>query len=207
LRTAAHISPMAGFLSRSIGTFVLRVTSSPVPGAGADPGSLVPAHKRTLVSCAAAERCVSFSFEACIRVRAQGSGVMAACAEPLKVLLVDDHEHVLWGLGKLLEGEWPRMIVVATARTMSDAIAAVHRHAPAVVVLDIVLGTEISIEHIPDLIVNGPQVLILTGRRDPELHRRALAAGACAIVLKDEPAEMLLREIEKAGSSVMQHAS
>jgi DNA-binding NarL/FixJ family response regulator len=44
-------------------------------------------------------------------------------------------------------------------------------------------------------------VLVLTGQRDPAVHRRALTAGACAVVLKDEPAEALLREIELAAGN------
>ena len=119
-------------------------------------------------------------------------------ADPIKVLLVDDHEHVLWGLRKLIEGEWPHMTVAGTAKSMAQALAAVKRCAVDVVVLDVYLGVTNSIDRIGELLFSGaPAVVMLTGSRDAELHRRALKCGARAVVSKHEPAEVLLGEIER----------
>lgn len=121
---------------------------------------------------------------------------------PIKVLLVDDHEHVLWGLQKLIEGEWPRMVVVGTAGTMAQALAGVRDRSPDVVVLDIQLGDENALDRMSELVGNnGPQVVILTGLDKMDLHERAMKSGARAVVLKEEPAEVLLREIERANQS------
>jgi len=46
-------------------------------------------------------------------------------AEPIRVLLVDDQKPVLWGLTKLIEGEWPRMAVAGAASTVSEALSVV----------------------------------------------------------------------------------
>ena len=119
-------------------------------------------------------------------------------AGPIRILLVDDHEHVLWGLQKLIEGEWPHMTVAATVKTMTQAVAAVESLALDIVVLDIFLGETNSLDRMSDLVASGaPPVVILTGSRDVDLHRRALGGGARAVVLKDEPAEVLLGEIER----------
>ena len=117
---------------------------------------------------------------------------------PIRVLLVDDHEHVLWGLTKLIDGETPRMAVTGTARTMAQALAAVVDKRPDVVVLDLFLGREDSLDQLPALRASGAALVVLTGARDAEIHRRAMQRGALTVVLKEEPAEVLLHEIERA---------
>lgn len=124
---------------------------------------------------------------------------MSHAVKPIRVLLVDDHEHVLWGLGKLIGGEQPRMMVAGTARTVSEAVAAIRERKPDVVLLDVYLGEDNSLDHLDELLcISGIQVLVLTGARDQEVHRRAIEGGARGVVLKGEPAEVLLREIERA---------
>jgi two-component system, NarL family, nitrate/nitrite response regulator NarL len=127
--------------------------------------------------------------------------------EPIRVLLVDDHEHVLWGLGKLIEGEWPHMTVCGTARTAAQALAMLGERKTDVVVLDVYLGEENSLEHLPALQAAGAAVLVLTGVRDAGLLRRALEGGAKAVVGKDDPAAILLIEIERAHRSRSRAAS
>jgi DNA-binding NarL/FixJ family response regulator len=118
--------------------------------------------------------------------------------QPIRVLLVEDHEHVLWGLKKLIEGEWPRMKVVAAAKTVAQALAALQEGPADVVVLDLFLGEESSLCQLPQLAAGGAVIVVLTGSRDTWLHRRAVQAGARTVVLKEEPAEVLLREIARA---------
>lgn len=120
--------------------------------------------------------------------------------EPIRVLIVEDHDHVLRSLGKLIEGEWPRMKVTATAKTIPQALAALHQGTTDVVVLDLFLGEDNSLDHLPDIQASGAAILVLTGSRDPDVHRRAMQGGARTVVLKEEPAEVLLREIERANA-------
>jgi two-component system, NarL family, nitrate/nitrite response regulator NarL len=124
---------------------------------------------------------------------------MTAVARPIKVFLVDDHEHVLWGLGKLIDGEWPKMFVVGTAKTLRIALPEISLCRPDVVILDVYLGACNSLEYLPQVVaaIDGI-VLVLTGTTDETLHRRALAAGARAVVRKEAPAEALLKEISDA---------
>ena len=124
---------------------------------------------------------------------------MTAVARPLKVFLVDDHDHVLWGLGKLIDGEWPKMFVVGTAKTLRNALPEIALCRPDVVILDVYLGTGNSLEYLPPVVsaIDGI-VVVLTGSGDEALHRRALAAGARAVVRKEAPAEALLKEIADA---------
>lgn len=118
--------------------------------------------------------------------------------QPIRVLIVEDHEHVLWGLGKLIEGEWPRMKIAGTAKSVAQALAALNERRTDVVVLDLTLGEDNSLDHLPDIRASGAAIVILTGSRDADLHLRALHGGARTVVLKEEPAEVLLSEIQRA---------
>jgi two-component system, NarL family, nitrate/nitrite response regulator NarL len=118
--------------------------------------------------------------------------------EPIRVLLVDDHDHVLWGLRKLIEGVWPRMKVTGTAKTVPQALAALQTGKPDVVVLDLFVGKDNSLDHLADIAACGAAILVLTNSRNPATHRRAMQGGARTVVLKEEPAEVLLHEIERA---------
>jgi two-component system, NarL family, nitrate/nitrite response regulator NarL len=119
--------------------------------------------------------------------------------QPLRVMLVEDHEHVLWGLKKLIAGEWPRLVVSASARTVGEARAALQADAHDVVLLDVQLGNDDALEHLPaDIAAAGAALVVLTGSGDAQLHRRAADCGALAVVRKDEPAEVLLRQLERA---------
>lgn len=119
--------------------------------------------------------------------------------EPIRVLLVDDNEHVLWGLNRLIDGEWPTMTVAGSARTLAEAVAAIEACNPDVVVLDLFLGDDNSLDRLPELLEREQtQIVILTGVHDPEIVRRAIEAGVHTVVTKDQPADVLLLEIERA---------
>jgi DNA-binding NarL/FixJ family response regulator len=113
-------------------------------------------------------------------------------------MLVDDHRSVLWGLEKLIDGEKPKMEVVAKATTCASAIDLVRSAVPDVVVLDLDLAGQDSTEIIPTLVDGrNTRVLVLTGTRDERMHETSILRGACGLVRKEEPAETLLKAIEK----------
>jgi DNA-binding NarL/FixJ family response regulator len=119
-------------------------------------------------------------------------------AEPIKVLLVDGHEHVLWGLGKLIDGEWPRMMVVGRARTVTEAVRLMGRCHPDVMVMDVYAAADYGELRIEQLVRKSrPRVLVLNSARDPATACFAGRAGAGGIVGKDAPGELLLQEIER----------
>lgn len=116
---------------------------------------------------------------------------------PIEVFLVDDHKCILWGLEKLVTGEHPRMRVAGKASSRADALLGIIQTAPNVVVLDLDLGSDNSLEFLPELLQKtSARILILTGARDQSMLDRAITLGASGIVLKDEPAEVLIRAIE-----------
>jgi two-component system, NarL family, nitrate/nitrite response regulator NarL len=114
----------------------------------------------------------------------------------VRVLIVDDHEIMRAGLRMLLESQ-PGFTVVGEASTCADTLALALDTQPDVIVLDLDLGGENAVESIPMLLRTAPdtRILVLTGVRDPEVHRHAIRQGAVGLVLKEQAVETLLQAI------------
>jgi two-component system, NarL family, nitrate/nitrite response regulator NarL len=122
----------------------------------------------------------------------------------IRVFLVDDHRTVLWGLQRLIESDAPRTEVVGTATTVEEAIAQLPAAKADVILLDLDLGGRSGIDVLPMLRdISGARVLVLTGMRDGRLHEQAIVAGACGVVTKESPADVILRAIAKASVGEM----
>jgi len=117
----------------------------------------------------------------------------------IRILLVDDHKTLLWGLNKLIDTEAGHMIVVGTARDCAGALALASDVLPDVILLDIDLGGACSLDIVPTLLASCCQarILVLSGTRDRELLDKAVMAGVRGVIGKDEPAETVLKAIEK----------
>jgi DNA-binding NarL/FixJ family response regulator len=118
----------------------------------------------------------------------------------IQVFLVDDYPPVLWGLTKLIQGEYPRMSLVGTASSRNAAIAGVIQQQPDVILLDYELSNQSSLDFLSQLSVLGHhRILILIGQQySRELTRQAIALGACGVINKESPAELLVSAIEGA---------
>ena len=116
---------------------------------------------------------------------------------PIRILLVDDHQSFLWGLAKLIESDGAGMKVMGTAPDMTEALVIAEQQQPDIVLLDIDLNGESSLESMSSLLkVTKAPVLILTGIRDTETRDRAMLSGARGVVQKEEPAEVILKAIK-----------
>jgi two-component system, NarL family, response regulator DevR len=113
-----------------------------------------------------------------------------------RVLLVDDHEVVRLGLMTLINDQ-PNMQVVGEAGTTAEAVRAVERLQPDVVLMDIRMPGEGGIEATQQIVARFPEtkVVMLTSFADDELVVRAIRAGAVGYVLKQVGNEELLRAI------------
>lgn len=123
--------------------------------------------------------------------------LQAVDVKPIRVVLVDDHRSVLWGLTKLIQSVAPRMEVAQAVTCSADALAAVEKHQPNIVLLDLDLGKEKGFPLIAKICKLGPKVLILTGTVDPEIQQHAVIAGASGVVCKSEPAEVILQAVQQ----------
>ena len=116
-----------------------------------------------------------------------------------RILLVDDHDIVRLGLMTLLNDQ-PDMEVVGEASTAADAVKAVEKLSPDVVLMDIRLPGEGGIEATRQITsrFQNSKVVMLTSFADDELVMRAISAGAVGYVLKQVGNEELLRAIQAA---------
>src|SRR5262249_3058985 len=114
----------------------------------------------------------------------------------VRVLIVDDHGMMRAGLRMLLESQ-PGFTVVGEASTCADALALATGTQPDVIVLDLDLGGENAVESLPTLLHTAPEtrILVLTGVRDPEVHRQAIRQGAVGLVVKETAVETLLQAL------------
>ena len=116
---------------------------------------------------------------------------------PIRVLLVDDHKIMLWGLERLIDGEKPHMQVAGKATNKAEIFEFLKLLKPDVVVLDVDLNGESSLDFLEELLQESQaRVLVFTGSHDPLVHQRAIINGASGVVLKSENAEVILRAIQ-----------
>jgi DNA-binding NarL/FixJ family response regulator len=128
--------------------------------------------------------------------------------DPLRVLVVDDHELFRTGLRALLEEEG---FVGADSPSGEAALAALPAFRPDVVVMDLnmpgmsgIEATERVLEAMP-----GTAVLMLTINRDDERVLAAIRAGASGYLLKDAELDEIVNGIRAAagGQAVLAPAA
>lgn len=119
-------------------------------------------------------------------------------AGPIRVLLVDDHKTMLWGLERLIESAQPAMQVAGVARTVDEMLDLADRIDIDIVLLDLDLAGHNAAEDLPKLARRtSAKVLVLTGEHSAALHEAAIVQGARGVICKEEAPELILRAIER----------
>jgi two-component system nitrate/nitrite response regulator NarL len=135
---------------------------------------------------------------------------MPEANEPVRIVIVDDHALMREGLRMLLENH-PHLAVVGEAANKAQTLTEVARSRPHLVLLDLDLGGDNALDFMNELfsLDDNLRVLVLTGVRDPEMHRKAVQLGAMGVVLKDRASEVLIKAIEKvhAGEVWLDHST
>jgi DNA-binding NarL/FixJ family response regulator len=120
----------------------------------------------------------------------------SSAGEQKRVLVVDDHPLVRRGLVQLMDAE-EDLTVCATAASAEEALAAVARCRPDIVLADVSLGGTDGVAlagAIRDLAPDLP-VLMFSIHDEASVVQRALEAGARGYVTKHEAPEALLRAV------------
>ncbi|MGE0141364.1 MAG: response regulator [Ilumatobacteraceae bacterium] len=114
----------------------------------------------------------------------------------IRVLLADDQAMVRAGFRMIIESE-PDMCVVGEAADGQEAIEAVVRARPDVVLMDVRMPRMDGLEATARItaLVDAPRVLMLTTFGAEDYVYSALRAGASGFLLKDAPAEQLIEAI------------
>jgi two-component system, NarL family, response regulator LiaR len=118
---------------------------------------------------------------------------------PIRVMVVDEHARVRHGLRFFLS-TCANIQVVAEAGNASEALRNFVETDPDVVVMHLAApGTDSAVVtcRMKELSPQS-QIIALTNDTDPDMDRRALAAGALCCVLKDSSAGALVAAIYEA---------
>jgi DNA-binding NarL/FixJ family response regulator len=116
---------------------------------------------------------------------------------PLRIVIADDQSLVRTGFRLILEGQ-DDMEVVAEAANGEEAVAAVRRHRPDVVLMDVRMPVIDGLEATRRILADGGadcRVVILTTFDLDEYVYAAVAAGASGFLLKDVSARQLVASV------------
>lgn len=124
-----------------------------------------------------------------------------APSAPCRLVLVDDHPIVLDGLEQLFRLE-PELEVVARCRDAAAALAAVDRHRPDVLVLDLKMPGDGGIAVLQALAgrPEAPRVVLLTAALDEDELIDAVRLGARGVVLKEMAPQLLLEAVRRVAA-------
>jgi DNA-binding NarL/FixJ family response regulator len=127
-----------------------------------------------------------------------GVPMTAIVDRTVRILLVDDHEVMRSGLRLLIESH-PDLQVVSEATAAGTTLIAAQRDQPDVILLDLDLGNENGLDLIPELrkVTPGSRILVLTGVKDPAIHKQAVRLGAVGLVLKGHSTTVLVQAIRQ----------
>jgi DNA-binding NarL/FixJ family response regulator len=119
-------------------------------------------------------------------------------AAKARLILVDDHSIVREGVAALIDRE-PDLNCCCWASSSREALQAIDRLLPDLVVTDITLDGSNGLDLIKDLKLKNPRlpVLVLSMHDENLYAERALRAGAQGYIMKCEPIAKILEAIRK----------
>lgn len=120
-------------------------------------------------------------------------------AEPIRILIADDHELVRRGLSMLLELE-PDMTVIGQAKNGSQAFELALQLRPDVILADITMPPPegIALARQFRTLLPETKTIIVSMHEDPATMRAAFAAGAVGYVIKRATESQLVDAIHAA---------
>lgn len=116
--------------------------------------------------------------------------------DAMKILLVDDHSILLDGLKKLIE-EDTMLSVVAAVGNVPDAIRALDKHQPDLVITDYNLGDDdgLSLVQKGKRLLPDTKFIVLSMHDEAHLVKEILKEGINGYVLKKDTKEELIEAI------------
>ena len=117
-----------------------------------------------------------------------------------KLLIVDDHEIIRMGLRLMLDGSG--LEVAAEATTAAEALEAVERSTPDVVLMDIRMEGGDGLNALGRMKLDHPDlpIVLFSAYDNPTYIARAVALGASGYVLKSAPRERLIEALNTAAA-------
>ncbi len=106
--------------------------------------------------------------------------------QPVRLLLVDDHQVVLEGLASMLASQSSRVVIAAATTNGEDALRLAAERQPDVVLLDVRLRGASGLDLCAELVKRHPglKVVFFTVYDDEQYLFQALRVGASGFLLK-----------------------
>jgi DNA-binding NarL/FixJ family response regulator len=129
---------------------------------------------------------------------------VAAVAEPIRVLIVEDHRVLAEGLKAVLERH-DDLRLVGLAGTVAEAARLAAEGRPDVVLMDYHLPDGTGTEAAAAIRASQPNtaVVMLTGDSSEEVLLTAIEVGACGLLLKSQAADEVVRAVRQAAAGEM----
>jgi two-component system, NarL family, response regulator LiaR len=126
--------------------------------------------------------------------------------EPIRLLIVDDHDIVRVGLAALIATE-PAMVLVGEAEDGVEAVLKARALRPDVILMDLAMPRKDGIEAIHEIKAENPEarILVITSFAEDEKVFPAIKAGAQGYLLKDSsPPELVqaIHDVHRGESSL-----
>jgi DNA-binding NarL/FixJ family response regulator len=122
-------------------------------------------------------------------------------AAKIRVLVVDDHPIMRYGVAAIIQARTD-MTVVAQTGTAAEAVELFRQHAPDITLMDLRLPDQSGAEAIRSIRRFSPYakcIVLTTYEGDEDIHQ-ALEAGARGYLIKGMPHEALIDAIRKVHS-------
>ncbi len=128
---------------------------------------------------------------------------MTVVLEPIRVLIVDDHDMLREGLSTFLRA-FPDMRLVGEAANGAEAVQRCRELAPDVVLMDLIMPEMDGVAAIRAINAAPPRpaIIALSSFGEEQLVRAALEAGARSYLLKNVSAESLAEAIRLARAGI-----
>ena len=123
---------------------------------------------------------------------------LAGAAEPVRIVLVDDHEMVIEGLKAMLAAFSGRVQVVGQAVGAERALSVVEELQPDIVLTDVRMQGSSGLDLCQELRQRDPgrKVVMLSVYDDEQYLFQALRVGASGYLLKSISSDDLVRQLE-----------
>ncbi|PYX62667.1 MAG: DNA-binding response regulator [Acidobacteria bacterium] len=119
-------------------------------------------------------------------------------AQPIRIVIADDHPIFRDGLRRLLEAE-PDLKVVGEACDGAEAVKFTRQLKPDILLLDLAMPRHPGLEALREMssgqTSNSVRVILLTAAAEKNQIVEALQLGARGVVLKDSATQLLLKSI------------
>jgi DNA-binding NarL/FixJ family response regulator len=117
--------------------------------------------------------------------------------KPIRVMVVENHQLMLWALTKLINGHRPLMEVVSIASNQTDALLQMPGVTPDIVLMRHDLATMNAHGLLPDMLTTDCRTLLFMEEVSEDTLASSVRCGAHGVLTRRSSADEVIKAIEK----------